>query len=147
VPVGISPSTNPGPFTARWAVRDTVTLWTVRGGVLDSTRTERTVLTLGGGGLPAARTTTLDRTVWAVPSATVRQSAAAVSAADTRGAELLLWKAWLPIALGVTAAAQVLLALRDRRRRPLVSTTAPDPDPSRGPPADDPTRSPEYALR
>ncbi|OII15337.1 iron uptake transporter permease EfeU [Curtobacterium sp. MCBA15_008] len=147
VPVGISPSTNPGPFTARWAVRDTVTLWTVRGGVLDATRTERTVLTLGGGGLPAARTTTLDRTVWAVPSATVQQSAAAVSAADTRGAELLLWKAWLPIALGVAAAAQVLLALRDRRRRPLTSTTAPDPDPSRGPPADDPTRSPEYALR
>ncbi|TDN43599.1 high-affinity iron transporter [Curtobacterium flaccumfaciens] len=147
LPVGISPSTNPGPFTARWAVRDTVTLWTVRGGVLDATRTERTVLTLGDGGLPAARTTTLDRTVWAVPTATVERSAAAVSAADTRSAELLLWKTWLPIALGVAAAAQVLLALRDRRRRLLAPTTTPDPDPSRGPPADDPTRSPEYALR
>jgi len=147
VPVGISPSTNPGPFSARWSVRDTVTVWTVRGGVLDATRTERTVLTLRDGGLPAARTTTLGRTLWAVPDATVARSAAAVAAADTRSAELLLWKAWLPIALGVAAAAQVLLALRDRRRRPEPTTTTPDPDPSRGPPADDPTRSTEYALR
>lgn len=147
VPVGISPSTNPGPFTARWSVRDTVSLWTVRGGVLDASRAERTVLTLSGGGLPSARTTTLDRTVWSVPNATVQRSAAAVAAADTRSAELLLWKAWLPIALGVAAAAQALLALRDRRRRPEPTTTTPETDPSRGPPADDPTRSTEYALR
>jgi len=147
VPVGISPSTNPGPFSARWSVRDTVSLWTVRGGVLDATRAERTVLTLSGGGLPSARTTTLDRTVWSVPTATVQRSAAAVAAGDTRSAELLLWKAWLPIALGVAAAAQALLALRDRRRRPEPTTTTPEPDPSRGPPADDPTRSTEYALR
>ena len=147
VPVGISPSTNPGPFTARWAVRDTVTLWTVRGGVLDATRTERTVLTIAGGGLPAARTTTLDRTLWAVPDAHVQRSAAAVASADTRAAELLLWKAWLPIALGLAAVTQALLALRDRRRRPTPTTTTPEPDPSRGPPADDATRSPEYAVR
>lgn len=148
VPVGVSPSTNPGPFTARWAVRDTVTLWTVRGGVLDARRTERTVLTLRDGGLPSARTTTLERTVWAVPDARVQRSAATVTAADTRTAELLLWKAWLPIALGVAAVAQALLALRDRRRRRTVPlTTTPETDPSRGPPADDPTRSPEYAVR
>ncbi|WP_416393888.1 MULTISPECIES: iron uptake transporter permease EfeU [unclassified Curtobacterium] len=147
VPVGVSPSTNPGPFTARWVVRDTVTLWTVRGGVLDASRTERTVLTIAGGGLPSARTTTLDRGVWSVPDARVQQAATAVAAADTRSAELLLWKAWLPIALGVAAAAQALLALRDRRRRPAPTTHTPETDPSRGPPADDPTRSPEYAVR
>ncbi len=33
VPVGVSPSTNPGPFAADWTVRDTVTLTTVDGGV------------------------------------------------------------------------------------------------------------------
>ncbi|WP_144713045.1 iron uptake transporter permease EfeU [Curtobacterium pusillum] len=147
VPVGISPSTNPGPFTAHWAVRDTVSVWTVRGGVLDATRTERTVLTLAGGGLPSARTTTLDRTVWSVPDATAARSAAAVAAADTRAAELLLWKAWLPIALGVAAVAQALLALRDRRRRPAPTTTIPSPDPSRGPPAGEPARSLDHAVR
>ncbi|MGN8048926.1 iron uptake transporter permease EfeU [Curtobacterium sp. 22159] len=146
VPVGISPSTNPGPFTARWAVRDTVTLWTVGGGVLDASRTERTVLTLSGGGLPSARTTTLDRDLWSVPDAHVQQHAAVVTAAATRSAELLLWKAWLPIALGVAAVTQALLALRDRRRRPLTPTTAPETDPSGTTPAD-PTRSPEYAVR
>lgn len=147
IPVGVSPSTNPGPFAARWSVRDTVTVWTVRGGVLDATRSERTVLTLSDGGLPAARTTTLDRDVWTVPGSHVDRSAAAVAASDTRSAELLLWKAWLPIALGLAAAAQALLAVRDRRRRAEPLTTTPETDPSRGPPADDPTRSPEYAVR
>lgn len=147
LPVGVSPSTNPGPFAARWAVRDTVTLWTVRGGVLDATRDERQVLTLSGGGLPSARTTTLDRTVWSVPDARVERSAASVAAADSRSADLLLWKAWLPIALGAAAAAQALLALRDRRRRRLPTTPTPEPVPARGPPAADPARSTDHVLR
>ena len=146
IPVGVSPSTDPGPFTARWSVRDTVTLWTVRGGVLDATRSERTVLTLSGGGLPTARTTTLERDVWGVPAADVQRSADAVRAADTRDAELLLWRAWLPIALAAAAVTQALLAVRDRRRRTRTTPT-PETDPSRGAPADDPTRSPEYAVR
>jgi high-affinity iron transporter len=147
LPVGVSPSTAPGPFTARWTVRDTVTLSTVRGGVLGASRAERAVLTLRGGGLPSARTTTLDRTVWAVPEATVQRTAAAVVAADGRAAELALWATWLPIALGVAAATQALLALRDRRRRPVPIAPVPETDPSRGPPADAPTRSPEHAVR
>ena len=147
LPVGVSPSAAPGPFTARWTVRDTVTLSTVRGGVLAASRSERTVLTLRGGGLPSARTTTLDRTVWSVPDATVQRTAAAVTAADTRDAELALWATWLPVALGVAAAAQALLALRDRRRRPDPTTPGTEPDPSRGPPADATTRSPEHAVR
>lgn len=147
LPVGVSPSTNPGPFAARWAVRDTVTLWTVRGGVLDATRDEREVLTLSGGGLPSARTTTLDRTVWSVPDARVERSAASVAAADSRSADLLLWKAWLPIALGAAAAVQALLALRDRRRRRLPTVPTPEPVPARGPPAADPARSTDHVLR
>ena len=105
------------------------------------------MLTLRGGGLPSARTTTLDRTVWSVPDATVQRTAAAVTAADTRDAELALWATWLPVALGVAAAAQALLALRDRRRRPDPTTPGTEPDPSRGPPADATTRSPEHAVR
>ncbi len=69
-----------------------------------------------------------------------------VAAADTRAAELALWTVWLPIVLGVAAAAQALLALRDRRRRP-TQTTTPGTEPSRGPPADAATRSPEHAVR
>ncbi|MBP1302800.1 FTR1 family protein [Curtobacterium sp. ODYSSEY 48 V2] len=147
VPVGISPSTDPGPFTARWSVRETVTLTTVGGGVLDATRSERDVLTLRGGGLPAARTTTLERTVWAVPTDRVDRAAADLAAAHTRAAELRLWSTWLPIALAVAAAAQALLALRDRRRAVAPPTTTPGTDPSRGPPADVPARSLDHAVR
>ncbi|GGK93207.1 high-affinity iron transporter [Curtobacterium luteum] len=146
IPVGISPSTNPGPFTASWSTTRTTTVWTVAGGVLDATSSERDVLTLRGGGLPSARTTTLDRDVWGVPDAVAQRAAATAAAAATRGAELQLWAAWLPLALGGAAVVQLLLALRDRRR---TTTPAPDPDttlPS-GPPAADPTRSPAYAAR
>ncbi len=116
IPVGISPSSAPGPYRASWATRDTVTLWSVDGGVVDASRAERSVLTLTGGGLPTARTSTLDRTVWAVPRATVDRTTAALAADRTHTAELALWTRWLPLALGIAAAAQVLLALRDRRR-------------------------------
>lgn len=147
VPVGISPSTNPGPFRARWAVTETTTVWAVGGGVLDATSTERSVLTLSDGGLPSARTTTLDRSVWSMPEDRVAAATATAAAAQTRAAEFALWKAWLPIALGVAAAVQLALALRDRRR--LTTTPEPDPDtlPTRGPPAGDPARSTEYAVR
>ncbi|PCN47033.1 hypothetical protein Csp2054_14425 [Curtobacterium sp. 'Ferrero'] len=158
VPVGISPSTNPGPFTARWSTTRTTTLWTVDGGVLDASSRERDVLTLSGGGLPAARTTTLDRDVWSVPDATAQRAADVASAAASRAAELRLWSTWLPIALGLGAVVQALLALRDRRRTrastittdaeptPLVPTD-PDPRPSSAPTADDTTRSPAHAAR
>ena len=62
------------------------------------------MLTLRGGGLPSARTTSIDRTAFAVPATRVQRTATAVAAAETRSAELALWSAWLPIALGVAAA-------------------------------------------
>ncbi|WIB59488.1 FTR1 family protein [Curtobacterium sp. MCLR17_007] len=147
VPVGISPSTNPGPFRATWSVSTTTTLWSVGGGVLDATSTQRSVLTLRGGGLPSARTTSIDRTAFAVPAARVQRTATAVAAGETRSAELALWSAWLPIALGVAAAAQLGLALRDRRRLAAPAHHDPVPVPARGPPAGDPTRSTAHAVR
>ncbi len=147
VPVGIAPSTAPGPYRASWTVRDTVTVETVDSGLLDATRSERAVLTLTGGGLPAARTTTLDRDVWTVPSARVDRTTAALAADRQHAAELRLWTLWLPIALGIAAAAQLLLALRDRRRLGAPATTRPDPTPTRGPPAVDHARSADHAVR
>ena len=141
IPVGISPSSAPGPYRASWATRDTVTLWSVDGGVVDASRAERSVLTLTGGGLPTARTSTLDRTVWAVPRATVDRTTAALAADRTHTAELALWTRWLPLALGIAAAAQVLLALRDRRRLGLPDSTVPSTTPTRGPPVTATARS------
>jgi high-affinity iron transporter len=135
IPVGISPSSAPGPYRASWATRDTVTLWTADGGVVDATRSERSVLTLTGGGLPSARTTTLDRAVWAVPRAHVQRTVATLAADRTRTAELALWSLWLPVALGIAAAVQVLLALRGRRRAGTPTSTTSTTTPTRGPPA------------
>ncbi len=147
IPVGISPSTNPGPFTAAWSTTRTTTVWTVAGGVLDATSTERDVLTLSGGGLPSARTTTLDRDVWSVPDAVVERAAQRASSAASRAAELQLWAVWLPLALGIAAVVQVLLARRDHRRATATPASDPDTTPSRGEPAADPMRSPAYAAR
>ncbi|PYY32327.1 iron uptake transporter permease EfeU [Curtobacterium sp. MCBD17_030] len=141
IPVGISPSSAPGPYRASWATRDTVTLWSADGGVVDASRVERSVLTLTGGGLPTARTSTLDRTVWAVPRATVDRTTAALAADRTHTAELALWTRWLPLALGIAAAAQVLLALRDRSRLGLPDSTVPSTTPTRGPPVTATARS------
>jgi high-affinity iron transporter len=147
IPVGISPTSAPGPYRASWATRDTVTLWTADGGVVDATRSERSVLTLTGGGLPSARTTTLDRAVWAVPRAHVQRTVAALAADRTRTAESALWSLWLPVALAVAAAAQVLLALRGRRRPGTPTSTTSTTTPTRGAPAAATARSTDHAVR
>ncbi|WIE55279.1 iron uptake transporter permease EfeU [Curtobacterium sp. MCBD17_003] len=116
VPVGISPTQQPGPFTAHWTSTATRTLWAVDGGLLDARRTERAVLTVSGGGLPTSRTYSFDATAWAVPATRVTAAGEAVASGASAGREALLWKAWLPIALAIAAIAQALLALRDRRR-------------------------------
>jgi high-affinity iron transporter len=133
VPVGVSADVNPGPFTTTWHSTATSSLWTVGGGILDAKRTERTVLTVSGGGLNTPRTYTFDTTAWSVPSAV----------ASSRAAELALWKAWLPVALGIAALAQLLLSLRDRRR--LLAAPVAQPTPTV--PAGDPARKTAYAVR
>jgi high-affinity iron transporter len=151
VPVGVSPSQNPGPYTARWSSRATTTLWTVDGGVLDATRTDRTVLTLSGGGLPTARTYSFAASDWAVPTATAERTAAAVADASLASREAVLWKVWFPTALGVAALAQILLALRDRRRAQraatILTTSTPGPDGAAPQRVRDDTRSSSYAVR
>jgi high-affinity iron transporter len=126
IPVGISSDAQPGPFAASWAEKQTTTLWTVDGGVLDTTRDVTTVVTLTGGGLSSSRTFTLDDSAWSVPAASVSAAAANVQAATTSAAELRLWNTWLPIALAIAALWQLGVILRDRRR----SRRAPlDPSP------------------
>ncbi len=116
IPVGISSDAQPGPFQASWAEKQTTTLWTVDGGVLDTTRDVTTVVTLTGGGLSSSRTFTLDDTAWAVPAASVSATSASVQATTTAAAELRLWNTWLPLALAIAALWQLGVIVRDRRR-------------------------------
>ncbi|WP_286344593.1 hypothetical protein [Frondihabitans sucicola] len=156
IPVGISPDTQPGPYAARWSTTATTTLWSVGGGILDTKRTERTVLTISGGGLTTSRSYSVDAasgsgdSTWSVPSARVDSIALDVRAAKTTTSELRVWNAWLPIALGIAALWQAALLVRDRRRASLESQPSESPTPT---PDDsvsdqgDTTRSSSYAVR
>jgi high-affinity iron transporter len=143
VPVGISASVDPGPFRTTWRTSATTTLWTVGGGILDARRTEQTVLTVTGGGLDSPRTYSIDSTAWAVPGSVSAARAATVTAETARAAELVLWRVWLPIALGIAALAQLALALRDRRRLRAASADRS----TQNVPAGDHSRKTAYAVR
>ncbi|RKR73338.1 iron uptake transporter permease EfeU [Frondihabitans australicus] len=108
VPVGISPTQEPGPFTAAWSVTTARTVWTVGGGLLDASRSDRVVVTLSGGGLTSSRTYSLPGTSWSATG--VDHRAAAALSADSARSELALWRVWLPLALGIAAATQLALA-------------------------------------
>jgi len=59
IPVGLSPSRNPGPFSADWAVHRSTDVWTAEGLLLDAAERDATVVTLSGGGLQTPRTLTV----------------------------------------------------------------------------------------
>ncbi|GAA4663775.1 iron uptake transporter permease EfeU [Frondihabitans cladoniiphilus] len=152
IPVGISPDTTPGPYTARWSESATTTLWTVGGGVLDTRRTTATVLTISGGGLTTSRTYTMAETPWSVPAGRVQASATSILSATSAATELRVWNAWLPIALGIAALWQAALALRDRRRASHALSTPPTPLPTPTPDGQnveqgEPARSSTYAVQ
>lgn len=168
VPVGISADQQPGPFTAKWAGTVTTSLWTAGSGILDTRRTQTTVLTLSGGGLTSSRTYTVDAAAaagvagsaaagsgtptWSVPASRVAASAAAVQTAALDAAEFRLWNTWLPLALGVAAVWQAVLLVAGRRRRAtspvFPSHPAPaDAAPLAGVEQDEPARSTPYAVR
>ncbi|AMM20032.1 hypothetical protein AX769_07450 [Frondihabitans sp. PAMC 28766] len=151
IPVGISPDTQPGPFQARWSQTATTTLWSVGSGILDTKRTGVTVLTISGGGLTTSRTYTLAAAGWTTPAAGVQHVASRIASSATSTSELRLWSTWLPLALGIAAVWQAVLALLGRRRTALTPETASSP--STPDPADalaaqgNPARSNTYAVR
>jgi high-affinity iron transporter len=161
IPVGISADQQPGPFTAKWTGSTTTSLWTAGGGLLDTRRTQTTVLTLSGGGLTSSRTYTVDAgaatagsstPTWSVPASRVASSSAAVQAAALDAAELRLWNTWLPLALGVAAVWQAALLVAGRRRRATDTVFPSHPAPADAAPLtgveqDDPARSTPYAVR
>ncbi|MGC5167206.1 iron uptake transporter permease EfeU [Luteimicrobium sp. DT211] len=151
VPVGIDPTTAPGPYTASW--KQTQAFDVVETGnhvLLRATQTTRTVLTVTGGGLAASRTVTVAPaaagiTDWTVAPDQVAATAAAVVARDRAAHERALWRVYLPIVLAVAAAALAAAGLRRRRALaraadPAASSAAPSLAPA-------PSQAPDAALR
>jgi high-affinity iron transporter len=127
VPVGISTVQDPGPYHATWTTNATNTLWLSRNGILDVQRTDRMTLTLSGGGLAHPRTLTLTEPYWAVPERAAGATADRVAAAEATARDRALWRVWLPIAFGVTAAGLAVGASRSRRSLARSDPSATDP--------------------
>jgi high-affinity iron transporter len=129
VPIGVSASQDPGPFTAKWMTTSVTSVWMYRGGILDANRTTVTTATLTGGGLASSITlspASAQAGAWRVPADDRAAIAAGISRAVASSTELLLWKLWIPLAF--TLAALVLVAVVLCSRIP--QTPAANPRPS-----------------
>jgi high-affinity iron transporter len=126
LPVGVSPQTAPGPYQASWTHSGEATLWTAGDQVLDLTRTERTTLTLSGGGLATPRTMTVSGTLpdgtsvasgsTGVDPAHAQAVAAAATSLRNEAVERQFWGRTVPAFLGLAALVVLALAWRANRR-------------------------------
>ncbi|ALV44662.1 hypothetical protein MB46_03165 [Arthrobacter alpinus] len=125
MPVGISPSSNPGPFTAAWTHKGQVTVWLVNDSIIDAVNSQSATLTLSGGGLASARTIAVSgEDGWHVPEEHVSAAVTELNSFESASAENVLWSRYLPAAF-IVAALTLVAAGRRNRRQLLV--TAPSP--------------------
>ncbi|WP_104091503.1 iron uptake transporter permease EfeU [Arthrobacter sp. GMC3] len=125
LPVGISSTSNPGPFAADWQPQGEITVWLVDGVILDAVNNQGSTLTLSGGGLSTSRTMVVASDgAWHVPDTHVQSVATELSAHEGAQAEIVLWSIYLPIVF--TFAALILVRAGRRNRRQLLAT-APSP--------------------
>jgi high-affinity iron transporter len=122
LPIGMSASQDPGPFTAAWTTVGKTSLWITGTSVLDAQRSSTTIVTLSGGGLASARTISPNTgtasaaaaTSWHVATAYRDAVAAGIDRATTAASELLLWKLWIPLVLAAAALVLSGYALKAR---------------------------------
>jgi high-affinity iron transporter len=120
LPIGMNASQDPGPFSANWTTTSVTSVWIYDGGILDAKRTSVTIATLTGGGLDSSRTVSPDsaqRDAWRVPVARSAATVAGITRAATASSELLLWKLWIPTALVLAALVLGAVVLRSLRPR------------------------------
>ncbi|MFB9166206.1 iron uptake transporter permease EfeU [Arthrobacter psychrochitiniphilus] len=116
MPVGISASANPGPFTASWKHQGQITLWMAQGVIVDAVNTQASTLTLTGGGLGSPRTIAVHNGQgWHVPDAQVSSTVAALNSYESAASENVLWARYLPALLGITALFLAVAGLRKLR--------------------------------
>lgn len=120
IPVGISPSQNPGPFTAHWAQHYSTYVWLADNQLLDAQRFSMTTVTLSGGGLSSTRTLTIrtnnpvNAGSWRVATTHVDAAVSAINAAEAAATERHLWAVQLPLLLLLIAIILLLQAARGR---------------------------------
>ena len=116
MPVGISSSSNPGPFAADWNRKGTISVWAANGSVIDALNTEGATLTLSGGGLSTSRTIVVASDGgWLVPANHVASTVAELARFESATAENVLWSRYLPSVFGIAAIMLFVSAARNRR--------------------------------
>lgn len=133
LPIGINPTSNPGPFTAAWVRSTRTTVWISNGGFVDASSESTTIATLSGGGLVSSRTLTpaaAQYPNWRMTQKARDAAATGIARAQSDTNEALLWKLWLPIAMVLAALVLCAYVLRSYRKlsRP-VSTATPTRNP------------------
>ena len=125
MPVGISSSSNPGPFTAAWTHKGKISVWLVNEAIIDAANTQSATLTLSGGGLNTPRTIAMNgQDGWLVPEEHVTAAVTELNSFESASIENVLWSRYLP-AVFMIAAVVLLVSARRNRRQLLV--TAPSP--------------------
>ncbi|MGP9500743.1 iron uptake transporter permease EfeU [Specibacter sp. AOP5-B1-6] len=125
MPVGISTSSNPGPFAAAWNHKGGVTVWLVNGSIIDAESTQSATLTLSGGGLASPRTIAVaGDDGWRVPEAHVTAAVTELSSFASATTENVLWSRYLPTVFIIAA---LVLFVAGRRNRRQLLVTAPSP--------------------
>jgi high-affinity iron transporter len=130
IPVGLSPSRNPGPFSADWSVRGTTEIWASGGMLIDAAQKKTTVLTLSGGGLLSPRTLTVRVSAdeaangWHVSPDYRERAQAEMKAIAAARTERRFWAVQLPTALVLIALLAAASAARSLMRpRPTAAST------------------------
>jgi high-affinity iron transporter len=152
LPVGISPSQDPGPFDATWDVAGTLTVWSADGVLLDAQQSSRVVVTLSGGGLTTPRTVSLGTSdlaapSWAATDAATQSAETAIADAQAASAERRLWAVELPAALGIAALVTAAFGLRSRRRALAAAQNSPVDPTVPAVPQPEPQRSSSLAAQ
>lgn len=125
MPVGISTSSNPGPFAAAWNHKGGVTVWLVNGSIIDAVSTQSATLTLSGGGLASPRTIAVaGDDGWQVPEEHVTAAVTELSSFASATTENVLWSRYLPTVFIIAA---LVLFVAGRRNRRQLLVTAPSP--------------------
>lgn len=125
MPVGISSSSNPGPFTAAWTHKGKISVWLVNDAIIDAANTQSATLTLSGGGLNTPRTIAMSgQDGWLVPEEDVTAAVTELNSFETASTENVLWSRYLP---GVFIIAALALLFSARRNRRQLLVTAPSP--------------------
>ena len=158
VPVGIDPTTAPGPYTATWTATSRVSAYSAGDGLVDASSSVRTIVSVSGGGLAAPRAFAVSDASggWSVKAGHVADVTSALSAARASAREALLWKLWLPLVFALGAIILTYRGLRARRAMgrsypdgssnttaPLSASAAAAPLPA----SPNPTRSTPYATK